>query len=194
MPVGVAALVLAVGSSCAARRPLAPPTTQPLASPRDLSGVPNFARVSDVLYRGAQPNREGFTLLRAIGVKTVVDLRGEVHQDDLEGLGLKYVHIPSDVFHPRQSQMIEFLRVVNDPANQPVFVHCQRGADRTGCYVGVYRIVEQGWTARDAEAELPRFHFNPFFGDVPAFLRGLDAEKMRQELIEPPTRPATHSS
>ena len=46
-----------------------------------------------------------------------------------------------------------FLDTVSDPAQQPVFVHCQRGADRTGFMVGLYRIAEQGWSAEMAYDE-----------------------------------------
>ena len=168
--------------SCAHEAPRKSPTTQPLASPRDLPGLPNFGRVSDVLYRGAQPSPEGFRQLKQMGVKTVVDLRGESHRDELEDVGLKYIHIPTNVFQIEEPKVIEFLRTVQDPANQPVFVHCQHGADRTGCYVAAYRIVEQGWSEPDARLDLYNFRYNPFFGSVTTYLRQLDPEHVRRQL------------
>src|SRR5579863_4534129 len=123
-------IVLAVAmAGCAP--PKAPPTTQPLASPRDLPGVSNFAQVSPVLYRGAQPTAAGFETLGQMGIKTIVDLRGKSHRDSIEGTGFKYVQIPSSVSRPDTEQVREFLRIVRDPQYQPIFVHDDRGADRT---------------------------------------------------------------
>ena len=34
-----------------------------------------------------------------------------------------------------------FFEVIDDPASGPIFVHCQRGADRTGAFVGLYRVL-----------------------------------------------------
>lgn len=187
--ISVFSLAMAVGG-CAHAPPARPATTQPLASPRDLPGLPNFAQVSPVLYRGAQPTPEGFDRLKQMGIRTIVDLRGKSHRDELEVLGLKYVHIPSSAAHIEEEKVVQFLRVVREPGNQPVFVHCDRGADRTDSYVASYRIVEQGWSAQDAEAELPRFRFDPFWRDIISFLDHLDADRLRREVSQPPaTRP-----
>lgn len=188
----IALLICALPVSCtgAARPAARPATTQPLASPSDLPGLANFAIVSPALYRGAQPTDAGFRRLRDMGVKTVIDLRGRSHRDPLEALGLKYVHIPSSAGQVEKQKVIEFLRIVTDPANQPVFVHCRRGADRTGCYVASYRVVEQGWTAHDAEVELDRFHFSHFWHDIPEFLDHMDPQEIRRALASATTRPA----
>jgi len=159
-----------------------PPTTQPLAFPQDLPELPNFSRVSDALYRGAQPGPEGFQRLKAMGIKTIVDLRGASHRDELSDFDFKSVHLPTNVFQIEDAKVIEFLRTVRDPANQPVFVHCERGADRTGCYVAAYRMVEQGWAESDAEAELPNFHYSPFFGNIRTYLQNLNVEQFREQL------------
>ena len=187
----LAILVPVLGLTCAAP-PKPTAATRPLAVPRDLPGLPNFARVSEALYRGAQPTREGFQRLREMGVTTVVDLRGKSHRDELEGLGLKYIHIPSSAAHIEEQKVIQFLRIVQDPANQPVFVHCERGADRTGAYVAAYRMVEQDWSAHDARAELGNFHFSPFWQDIPAFLDKLDVGAVgRQAQPATSTAPTT---
>ena len=41
---------------------------------------------------------------------------------------------------PTPDQIVEFLRIVNDPANQPVFVHCWGGRHRTGVMTAIYRM------------------------------------------------------
>src|SRR5580658_6964913 len=67
------------------------------------AGLQNFEKVSDSLYRGAQPSDEGFRQLAKLGVRTVVDLRGAGGRSSREaaivsGLGMKYVNIPLDGF------------------------------------------------------------------------------------------------
>ena len=158
----------------------APDADAPAAAlaPSKLPGLSNFARVSPTLYRGAQPKREGYAQLKSIGVRTVVNLRsGSDDADDARPArkaGLNYVSIPCQAASIGDDQVIPFLRVVTDPANQPVFVHCRRGADRTGLAVAAYRVVVMGWTADAAAAELPVFHHNSIYTNVARYLRHID--------------------
>ncbi len=117
--------------------------------------IERFEQVAPGLYRGAQPTPQGFTFLKWRGIRTIVNLRKEQDERPLvEKLGLKYVTIPLDVSVPiTDEQRKTFFAVVNDPANQPVFVHCKAGKDRTGVMVGFYRIAMQGWDASRAYAE-----------------------------------------
>lgn len=154
------------------------------ARPRDdLAGLSNFAEVSDDLWRGAQPTAAGFAELKRRGAKTIVDLRAE-HSDRqlLAGTGLQYVEIPCLAWDPEEKNVLQFLKVVTDPRNQPVFVHCQAGADRTGMMVAAYRMTRQGWTSKEALAELPEFHFHPIFANVAVFLIKFDPAATRKKL------------
>ena len=45
------------------------------------------------------------------------------------------------------------LTIIDAPENQPVFVHCRRGADRTGTIIACYRITHDGWNADQAKKE-----------------------------------------
>jgi protein tyrosine phosphatase (PTP) superfamily phosphohydrolase (DUF442 family) len=150
-------------------------------------GVANFAKVDGALWRGAQPTAEGFRNLERLGARTVVSFRAD--HDDLEllrGTGLKYLRIPSLAFHPTAPHLAAFLKVVQDPANWPVFIHCAQGRDRTGYNAAAYRIVVQGWTAADALAEMEAFHFNRIWISNPGFLRRLDPEAMKEAVREEP--------
>ena len=49
------------------------------------------------------------------------------------------------------------LGIINDPENQPVFIHCHHGKDRTGTVVACYRISHDGWTAERAKYEAQRY-------------------------------------
>lgn len=119
------------------------------------ASIPLFERVAPGLYRGGQPTLAGLGFLKWRGIRTVVNLREELDERPLvEKLGFKYVHIPLDVGEPVSDQARQkFFDVVNDPANQPVFVHCRRGADRTGVMIGFYRIAVEGWDAGRAYKE-----------------------------------------
>ncbi len=121
-----------------------------LADPA-VQGVPNFQAVNEHVLRGGQPSEEGFRSLAVRGVKTVVDLR---QQDDrskaekklVESLGMRYVNIPMQGMHtPSDKQISRALRILKSDSATPVFVHCKRGADRTGAVVACYRIQHDQW-------------------------------------------------
>ena len=104
-------------------------------------------RVDDHVYRGKQPTRQDIAGLAGSGVRTVLDLRGTVdhekwEQQAVEAAGMKYVRIGlSGIFAPTDRQIDKILAVLEDPALGPVFVHCRRGADRSGVVIACYRIV-----------------------------------------------------
>lgn len=183
---GLLTVLCGCTSSPAPRDELGTTTTKPVTTPGEVPGIVNFAKVSDVLYRGAQPSTAGFGTLKQMGIRTVVDLRGKIHHDGLEGTGLRGVQIPSSAARPNERQIVEFLRLLREPANQPVFVHDEHGDARTGCYVAAYRMIEQNWTSREAEVEMRYFRLDPFWKGIPAFLDQLDVARVRRELDEPP--------
>ena len=117
--------------------------------------IPKFAEVAPGFYRGGQPRQGGFERLKEIGVKTVINLRGENDEEkEVESLGMKYIHIPmSALEHVSDAKIQKFFGVLKDSSNYPVFVHCERGSDRTGFMVGVYRIAFEGWSAERAYQE-----------------------------------------
>jgi tyrosine-protein phosphatase SIW14 len=184
-----AALVLVALAGCAST-PTAPqgiPAQGGISPRQDIVGLGNYAQVSLVLHRGAQPTAEGFAALKKLGIKTVVNLRlTHSDRDKLRGLGLRYAHIPSAAWNPDDASIARFLSIVTDPNNQPVFVHCQHGADRTGAAVASYRIVAQGWTPKQAEQELARFGFHPIWARIPEWIEHFDADAMRKRVAARP--------
>ncbi len=145
---------------------------------------PNLHRVSPELYRGAQPTAEGMAQLRALGVRTVVNLRASHSDSDkLAGTGLRYVPIPVTAVGIGDDDVARFLRVAADPAAQPVFVHCQHGADRTGLMVAMYRVAVQGWEREAAIDEMLHggFHFHGIYEPVLAgYVRTVDLARLRE--------------
>lgn len=149
-----------------------------------LEGVPNFHRVAEGLYRGAQPTAEGMRGLHEMGIKTVVNLRS-FHSDRAE-IGetpLKYEHIYMKAWHPEDEEVAQFLRIVAEPANRPVFVHCQHGADRTGTMCATYRMFVEGWTADEAVKEMREggFGFHEVWEGLPEYLNGLKRGELKIE-------------
>lgn len=127
------------------------------------SELPNFHQVNSQLYRGAQPKPGGMQRLKAMGVKTIVNLRGEDNQTRAEGnevreLGLRYYSISLPEFsRPKDEEVQHVLDIINAPENQPVFIHCRHGEDRTGTIIACYRITHDGWNAADAKKEAEAF-------------------------------------
>jgi len=163
-------------------RPSSPPT-RTWTKPCDncFPGVENFAKVSPTLWRGAQPTADGFRNLEAAGVKTIVSLRDRYDDlPQLAGTKLKYLRVPAHAWDPKDAQIILVLRILQDPKNWPVFVHCAEGRDRTGYVVATYRMIIENWQADDAIHEMFDFRFNTIWFRNPAFLRDLNVEKMVQ--------------
>ena len=130
--------------------------------------IKNFGYVNDNYYRGAQPRARDYADLAALGVKTVVDLQREGEageQKMVEAAGMKFYRIGmSTQSKPRREQAEAFLKIIDDPANQPVFVHCAGGRHRTGVMTAIYRLMHEGWSADRALAEMKQYQFDKGFG------------------------------
>jgi tyrosine-protein phosphatase SIW14 len=129
------------------------------ASVADPEGIHNFHQVNEHVYRGAQPNGEGFAALAKLGIKTVVDLRGERSEaTEVQGAGMRYVRMAWSGFKaPSEAQIASVLALLDDNSAWPVFVHCRRGADRTGTAIACYRIAHDHWTNQQALDEAKSF-------------------------------------
>ena len=57
----------------------------------------------------------------------------------------------------------EFLNVLDETQNRPIYVHCQHGRDRTGSMLSIYRIAREGWGWREAVEDMKRYGFNTFY-------------------------------
>lgn len=135
-----------------------------------------FAKVDAPLYRGSLPSKADLAELKAMGVKTDIDLLGEVPVFDTflvarekrwaREVGVKFVQIKIPTgkvpFSGKMNDALadQFLKVVADPANQPCFVHCLHGRDRTGTMAAVYRMARNGYTNAQAEEEMRGFGFS----------------------------------
>jgi len=136
---------------------------------KEIRGLPNFGRVTDTLFRGGQPTSAGFNTLRDMGVGLVINFRDEraemaMEKREVESLGIKYVGIPwSGHDEPSNAQVVEFLDLIRANRNTKIFVHCKRGADRTGVMVAAYRIAVEHEPVSQAISEMYQFHYAGFW-------------------------------
>ena len=158
------------------------PDSRSWAQRIDKPGLGNLHRVSDTLYRGEQPTAEGMKQLKAMGIKTVVNLR-QHHSDDeiLSGVDLACENLPTSAFEITADEVVAFLRIATDPARQPVFVHCKHGADRTGVMCAAYRMVVQGWTRDEALEEMTEggFGHSRVWFNLRRFVERMDVADIR---------------
>jgi len=169
---------LAAASEHASNRPAS------WAQPLKLDGVHNLHKVSDNLYRSAQPTAQGMKSLRQMGIETVVNLRSfHSDRDEIGKTGLGYEHIYMKAWHPEQKEIVRFLQIVTNPKRIPVLVHCLHGADRTGTMCALYRIAVQGWTKDEAIREMTEggFNFHAVFDNLPEWIQKLDIESIKKD-------------
>jgi protein tyrosine/serine phosphatase len=152
----VVALVLAL--------PAAAQTGHPLSTH---VRIDNFGQVNATYYRGSQPNDRDYTDLAALGIKTIIDLQEDgdsAEPGHVQRAGMKYYRIPmSTHVSPTDAQITKFLRIVTDPVQQPVYVHCAGGRHRTGVMTAVYRMSQDRWTPDQAFNEMKRYRFGADF-------------------------------
>ncbi len=178
--VGLAAAVLGFAAET---NTVARPTNW--ASPLTAPGIRNFYQVTTNLYRGAQPTAEGMKGLKAMGIRTIINLRAfHSDRDKVAGTGLKSVRFETKPWHAEEEDVIGFLKVVTDTNNLPVFVHYERGADRTGMMCAMYRIIVCGWTKPEAIDEIKNggFDFNPAWHDLVSFIEKADVADIKRRV------------
>lgn len=137
-------------------------------------GLYNFHVVApDVLYRCGQPRVRDLEFIRDnYGLKTVVCARGgtrhplrgrwfRLQRAFCERAGIRLEHMPFSDSDSADAEIFErFLRIVADPANYPVLVHCEQGLHRTGVLSAAYRVAVQRWPIDRALRELDRLGYD----------------------------------
>ncbi len=153
------------------------------AQPWNVPGVPNVFKVDEGVYRSAQPTAEGIRNLREQGFETILNLRS-LHSDraGIGETGLAYEHIRMKAWRPTEAEVVRFLQIVCNPRRQPVLVHCQHGADRTGAMCALYRILVQGWSKEEALREMRQggYGFHAVFAHLSKFIDSVDVESVRR--------------
>lgn len=120
--------------------------SQPLTPPE------NFAPVINNIYRSSFPQEPNFSFLKTLKLKSVLCLIPEEYPSSQEEFfrkeGIQLFHLGmagnKEPFVIISSELItEAIKIVINPANQPILIHCNRGKHRTGCLVGVLRRLQK---------------------------------------------------
>ena len=130
--------------------------------------IKNFGQMDERFFRGGQPKEEEYKELAALGIKTVIDLRDDpeaYEKQNVEALGMRYVHIPMIAKkYPESTQVEQFLKLVDDPETGKFFVHCAGGRHRTGVMGAVYRFHHYKWDFEQVYAEMKKYDFYTRWG------------------------------
>jgi protein tyrosine/serine phosphatase len=132
----------------------------------------NFRVVRDgKLYRSGQMSLGGLKqVVRDYGIKTVITLRDAIQEGDrppdwkeeayCQAEEINYYRIrqehwwASDDSVPAEKGVRRFLKIMDNPANYPVLIHCFAGVHRSGAYCAVYRMEYEQWSNAEALDEM----------------------------------------
>ena len=157
------------------------------AVPLEIKGLSNLHRVTPMIYRSAQPDKNSGSAISQLGIKTVLSFRKRDKDEPLHKTpGVTFKRYPLYTWDIEEKDILAALRILNDPANQPILVHCTHGADRTGLMMASYRMIIQGWTKEAAIAEMKKgeYEYHVIWKNIERRIRKMDIEKMRAKLNE----------
>jgi protein-tyrosine phosphatase len=117
----------------------------------------NFGMVNNLIARSAQPDETGIYSLVSIGFYAVLKLNTEQYEQEQQacykaGLQLVYKPIPTELNSVGTiKEIAEQIKSLS--AAGRILVHCEHGRDRTGLVVGAYRILYNGYSLEQVDAE-----------------------------------------
>ncbi len=128
----------------------------------ELTGIPNFLKLTDQVWTGGQPWLEHLSKLKDAGIKVVINLRahaehqGAREETKVKELGMSYFNIPVDFQAPDELDADDFLKLTDEQLkNGPVFIHCT-AAIRVGAFWMIRRVLRDGWELDKALEEANR--------------------------------------
>lgn len=191
--VGDGAAKPAIPPGISATEPTAGPGGRPAewARPVGNTTLGNCFLVSAELFRSEQPHAADLPALRALGIKSLLNLR-QHHADDqlFERAGLMLLEEGMRASDVSVEELVSALRRFR-AAPKPVLVHCWRGSDRTGFFVAGYRIICQGWSREAAIDELRHGGFGyhaSWYPNIVQRLAALDVEMVKRRVFAPEER------
>lgn len=144
--------------------------------------VPRLQKVSDSLYRSAEPTPEGLRYMERMGIRTVIRLCAvQAYAEGIKQTCLPHKRIRIKKLYPKKRQVVKFLRLVTNEKRTPVLVHCEHGIHRTGLMCMAYRMVVQGWSKEKAMEELLEsdFGMHRYWGVI-EWMRSVDMNKIKE--------------
>jgi protein tyrosine phosphatase (PTP) superfamily phosphohydrolase (DUF442 family) len=120
----------------------------------------NFLYYHNKLSSSGMPTVEQLKSVAEAGVEVVINLatsksEGAIPNEGelVNGLGMKYIHIPVDWDNPTKNDLKDFLTTMDKHNGRSILVHCQANYRATG-FVALYRILRLGWKPEDAFVDM----------------------------------------
>ncbi|MBS1961927.1 MAG: dual specificity protein phosphatase family protein [Bdellovibrionales bacterium] len=135
-------------------------TSALLASFSAFALPPAFKSVTPNIYRGGRPTVGDLRQLARMGVGLIVNLENvpdvvRAEAREANSLGIRELNIPLDAsVEPKDAEIDRAVRELRSTGTGKVYVHCQRGQDRTGVVVAFYRMQVGRWTPKRAYREM----------------------------------------
>jgi uncharacterized protein (TIGR01244 family) len=125
-----------------------------------IDGIRNYTKVDASIGCAGATDPNAMTAIAARGYKAVLNLR-EADEDGAqipeskaaaEAAGLRFIHVPFKGSAPEDAVADEFLKVVTNTANQPLFINCG-SANRVGAMWLIKRMLVDHWPQERAVEE-----------------------------------------
>lgn len=125
-----------------------------------------FTEVTPNLYRSGRP--QDLLTINALGIKQIINLQSGIYEfwrDDAYELGLVrdcsliYREIDCFALFPPSPAAVELAHSfieAGEALGHKTLIHCKAGVDRTGFVIAAYRMQKQGWSYKEAVAEVIR--------------------------------------
>ena len=149
--------------------------------------VCNFFKVDEKIYRSSDPDMKGMKVIESMGIKNVLSLSYFLGDEyEAQGTRLKLYRVRMNPGEILDEEVIRALRIIR-ACDGPILVHCWYGADRTGCIIALYRILNQGWSKEQAIDEMVNggYGFRSRYVNIIRYIKDADIEKIRDQVIAP---------
>ena len=129
------------------------------------------------IFRGGRPSNADLDELKRQGIRTIINLEDVAsavkdEQKYVKGLGLNFITSPmSWMSSPSDQQVDDLLDALSNNAHFPIFLHCKHGRDRTGMMIGLYRVLIEGWTPKDAYVEMKDLGFRTYLYALDSYFK-----------------------
>jgi len=125
-----------------------------------VSGITNLARVETTVACAGAVTPSAVSEIKKMGFVSIINLRQPTEQGaDIDGetaaaktAGIKFYNIPFNNAAPDPAVVDKFLQTINQPGNQPAFIHCASG-NRAAAMWFVKRVLVDKWDLDKAGTE-----------------------------------------
>ena len=162
----------------------------------DCMACPDSSFNANRVIRGGELDTGVLRALKRMGVGLVIDLRApteaRAEAEEAASTGLAYFNLPmsSSSAKSANANRVSVMRALGmiryylqTHSSGKVYVHCQRGEDRTGLVIAAYQLLIEQAPRTEVESEMRKHYYNPYEGleKVWSSLKASDA----QDIVEP---------